>query len=230
MNNLQKAGGIAALINAAAYIVGFSLALTLLAPILDSNPEQRIRFLVENQTLMASWHIIIYLVAGVFMVPMVLGLYERLQDGPSVVVQSAAAFGLIWAGLVIASGMLLVNDAGVIAEIYARDTAQATTVWLALSTVESGLGGAIELPGGIWVLLVSWAGLTTGALPKALNYLGLVVGIAGIITVAPPLYEAGSIFGLGCIVWFVGVGVVMVRSRTRSAETDSPQTAVKALG
>jgi len=28
--------------------------------------------------------------------------------------ETAAAFGLIWAGLVIASGMLLINDAGVV--------------------------------------------------------------------------------------------------------------------
>jgi hypothetical protein len=29
--------------------------------------------------------------------------------------ETASAFGLIWAGLVIASGMLLINDAGVVA-------------------------------------------------------------------------------------------------------------------
>jgi hypothetical protein len=29
--------------------------------------------------------------------------------------ETAAAFGLIWAGLVVSSGMLLINDAGVVA-------------------------------------------------------------------------------------------------------------------
>jgi len=35
-------------------------------------------------------------------------------DTPSMK-ETAAAFGLIWAGLVIASGMLLINEAGVVA-------------------------------------------------------------------------------------------------------------------
>jgi hypothetical protein len=34
-------------------------------------------------------------------------------DTPSM--KETAAFGLIWAGLVIASGMLLINEAGVVA-------------------------------------------------------------------------------------------------------------------
>jgi hypothetical protein len=37
--------------------------------------------------------------------------------------ETAAACRLIWAGLVIASGMLLINDAGVVAEIYVEDPA-----------------------------------------------------------------------------------------------------------
>lgn len=217
MNDLQKMGGVAALINAAAYVVGIGLALTLLAPILDAAPDQYVAFLVDNQTLMVVWHLIIYLVAGVFMVPLVLGLQQRLGSNAPVLMQMATAFGLIWAGLVIASGMLLVNNAGIIADLYRQDPAQATTVWLALSAVEDGLGGAIELPGGVWILLVSWVALRAGGLPKVVNYLGAVIGIAGILTVIPALYEAGTIFGLGFIVWFAWVGVVMMRSQANTA-------------
>ena len=217
MNNLQKMGGIDALINAAAYVVGIGLALTVLAPVLDSEPDQYVAFLADNQTLMFVWHLIIYLVAGVFMVPLVLALHERLKDGSPAMMQVATAFGLIWAGLVIASGMLLVHNAGVVADIYGKDPAQATVVWLALSAVEDALGGAIELPGGLWVLLASWVALRAGGLPKALNYLGLVIGVAGIITVVPALYEAGTVFGLGFIIWFAWVGIVLVRSSSSAA-------------
>ena len=112
MNDLQKMGGVAALIQAAAYVVGLGLALTLLAPVLDADPDQYVAFLVDNLTLMHIWHLIIYLVAGVFLV--VLVLHERLKGGSPALAQTAAAFGLIWAGLVIASGILLINDAGVV--------------------------------------------------------------------------------------------------------------------
>lgn len=218
MNDLQKIGGVAALIQAAAYVVGFGLALTLLAPVLEADPDQYVAFLVDNLTLMHIWHLIIYLVTGVFLVVLALALHERSKAGSPALAQTAAAFGLIWAGLVIASGMLLINDAGVVTDLYGEDPARATSVWLALSAVEEGLGGAIELPGGIWVLLVSWAALRTGGLPRALNYLGMVIGAAGILTVVPALGEPGGIvFGLGLIVWFVGVGIVMLRGSPSAA-------------
>jgi hypothetical protein len=132
---------------------------------------------VYNLTLMHIWHLIIYLVAGVFLVVLALALHERFEADSPAMAQTATAFGLIWAGLVIASGMLLINDSGVVAEIYGEDPAQAASVWLALSAVEDGLGGAIELSGGLWVLLLSWAALWAGGLPRALNYLGVVVGV-----------------------------------------------------
>jgi Domain of unknown function (DUF4386) len=171
---------------------------------------------------MVIWHLIIYLVAGVFMVPLVLAFHERLKDSAPALMQSASAFGLIWAGLIIASGMLLVKQSGVISDIYAKDPAQATTVWLALSAVASALGGAIELPGGLWALLVSWAALRAGELPKALNYLGMAIGVAGIVTVVPALSEAGSFFGLGFIVWFTWAGIVMLRTSPSAALRSSP--------
>ena len=212
MNDSQKMGGIAAMIEAATYVVGLGLALTLLAPVLDADPDQYVAFLVDNLALMYVWHLIIYVVNGVVLVGLVLALHERLKDGLPALVQTATAFGLIWAGLVIASGMLIINDVGVVADLYGEDPTQAASVWLALSAVEEGLGGGVELPGGLWILLVSWAALRAGGLPRALNYLGGVIGVAGILTVVPALGElGGTIFGLGFIVWFVWVGIVMLR-------------------
>lgn len=227
MNDIQRMGGIAALINAAAYVVGFGLALTVLAPVLDSDPSQHVAFLADNQTLMFVWHLIIYIVAGVFMVPLVLALYERLNAGSPAIAQMAAAFGLIWAGLIIASGMLLIHDAGVVADLYSTDPTRATTVWVALSAVEDALGGAIELPGGIWILLVSWATLRTGELPRALNYLGVVIGVAGILSVAPALSEVGAIFGLGFIAWFAWAGIFMLRTSPNVPAMEKSDTFVQ---
>ena len=223
MSHLQKLGGVAALINAAAYTVGIGLALTLLAPVLDSSPEQYLTFLAANQTLLYLWHFIIYLVAGVFMVPLVLAVHERFKAGSPALMQLATAFGLIWAVTIIGSGMIIVNNVGILADLYGQDPAQAATVLAALSAVEDGLGGALELPGGLWILLVSWAALRTGGFPRLLNTLGLVIGVAGLLTVVPPLYEAGTVFGLGFIAWFIGAGVVMVRGDPRAPYPPQPQ-------
>lgn len=219
MNDLQKLGGISALIGAATYIIGFALALTMLAPILGASPEEYVAFLVDNQALLVGWHLIIYLINAVFLVVLVIALYERLKERAMVFSQIAAAFGLIWAGLVIASGMVIINDIGIVADAYSQNTAEAITIWQALSAVENGLGGAIELPGGLWILLVSIAGLQAKELSKGLNYLGIIIGIAGIVTVFPALYDGGSVFGLGFIIWFAWAGIIMLRGRANQAES-----------
>jgi hypothetical protein len=140
-----------------------------------------------------------------------------LQGGSPALAQTATAFGLIWSGLVIASGMLIINNMGVVIDLYGRDPAQAASVWVGLKAVEDGLGGGVELPGGLWVLLVSWAALRTGALPKALNFLGVVIGLAGLLTLVPTLDLFEAVFGLGFIIWFIWAGIVLLRSRASTA-------------
>jgi hypothetical protein len=136
---------------------------------------------------------------------------------------ATTAFGLIWAGLVIASGMIATIATGVVVDLFATDPAQATTVWLAVSPVIDGLGGGNEIVGGIWTLLVSVVALRTRALHRVLNYVGLVVGTAGILSAIPVLGEiGGGIFGLTQIVWFVGLGILLLRASQREA-TSAPR-------
>ena len=219
MKDLQKMGGVAALIAAATFVVGMGLGFTVLAPIMtgDLDPVQSAAFLADNQAITYIWNLIIYLVFGVFLVVLALALYERLKAGSPAIVQTATAFGLIWAGLMFASGMVANIGAGTVVDLYGKDPAQAATVWLALDFVANGLGGGNEIVGGLWVLLLSWAALRAGGLPKALNYLGVVSAVAGLVTVVPALETVGAVFGLGLIVWFVWLGIVMLRGSTSAA-------------
>jgi hypothetical protein len=57
--------------------------------------------------------------------------------------------------------------------------------------------------------------------PRWLNYLGVVMGIAGIVTVIPPLENVGAVFGIGLIVWFVTVGVNLYRGHTAVAPVET---------
>jgi hypothetical protein len=55
-------------------------------------------------------------------------------------------------------------------------------------------------------------------LHRALNYVGIVVGVAGILSAVPALGEGGGgVFGLTQIVWFVGLGLILLRSSRREA-------------
>jgi hypothetical protein len=63
------------------------------------------------------------------------------------------------------------------------------------------------------VLLVSLAGLRSQRLPRALNWLGVVTGLAGLVSNIPPLRESAVIFGLLQILWFAWLGIVLLRTK-----------------
>jgi hypothetical protein len=221
MNSLQKIGGVAALIHAVAYVVGIVLFVSLLSPLMNSEPGQYMAFVVDNQALMYIWILICYWVAAAAVVVMALALYERLQAGSTALVQTATVFGFIWAGLIIGSGNLMLNDFSVVADLYHKAPAQAETVWLALEAVENGLVSGNELVGSLWVLLLSLAAWRTGRLTRALNYLGLALGMVGlstsILAFIPAVKDFIMTFGLGMIGWSVWVGIVMVHSNAGAA-------------
>jgi hypothetical protein len=202
---------------AATFVAGFALYFTLLIPArygsLNVDPAKHAAFLVDNRATMYAWNLIIYVVFGVLLVVLALALYERLKAGSPALMRSATAFGLIWATLVIASGMVANIGTGVVVDLYGKDPAQAALVWLTLSFVVNGLGGGNEIVGGLWLLLVSLAGLRANGLPRALSYFGAAISVAGLLTTVPPMKELGAAFGLGLIAWFVWVGLVLLRTR-----------------
>jgi hypothetical protein len=223
MNALQKWGGIAALYQAAAYVVGMVGFLLVVDVAGVEDPVEQVALLVDHQAFLSVLHLIVYVVWGGFMVVLSLALYDRLKAGSPAIAQVATAIGVIWAGLVIASGTLFTVGVGRVVDLFGDDPAQAVTVWLAIDSVFEGLSG-IEIVGGTWMLLVSWAALRSGRLPKALNYLGAVIGVAGLLTLVPAFTEAlTAVFGLGQIVWFIGAGIVLLRG-SGSAAALSPMT------
>lgn len=217
MKSLQKWGGLAALYEAAAYIFGmiFFLLIVDYSGVVD--PIEKVALLADNQAMMAAMNLIIYVIFGVVLVVLALALHERLKSGAPALMQIATAFGLIWAGVVIASGMVFNIGAGVVVDLFGTDPTRAATIWLAINAVADGIGGGVEILGGLWVLLISLAALQTQTYAKGLNILGLLVGTAGIITIVPAFGELGGmIFGLGQIIWFVWLGIAMLRNRSNS--------------
>lgn len=218
--NLQKVGGMAALVEALAYIVGFTLMFTVLMPpnadTLDAG--ERLAFMLGKLGVFQAWNLFIYVVFGVLLVLLSLALHERLEKREEALTRTATAFGLIWAGLVIAAGMIAITGMAAAAKLHGINPVQATALWQTVSAMQEGIGGGIELVGGLWVILVSWSALRQGAFPRWLNYLGLFVGLAGVLTIIPPLKDLGALFGLGQIVWFAWLGVVLLRGTTHGTD------------
>ena len=213
MNTLRKIGGIAALYEAAAYIVGMIGFLTVVNVSSVGDPVQQVALMADNLAFLYILHLFVYVVWGIFMVVLALALYERLKSGSPAIVQTATVFGIFWGCVIIIAGMIHNVGMQTVVDIYGKAPTQAGTVWLTIDSVVGGLGGANEVIGGIWILLLSWAALRTGELSSVLNYLGVIVGVAGILSIVPALAESFiTVFALGQIVWFIWLGIVLLRN------------------
>ena len=213
MKTLQKFGGFAALYMAAAHLIGLVLFLAVLDYLSITDPAQKVALNVDKQMVIFSTNLLMYVFFGFFLIVLSLALYDRLKSGAPAIMQVATAIGVIWAGSLIASGMVANAGLATVVALFAKDAAQAALTWQGIEAVANGLGNANgEILGGLFTLLVSLAALRTGGLPKGLNILGLLVGAVGIISIIPGLTDLTGVFGLSQIIWFVWLGIVLLRS------------------
>jgi hypothetical protein len=213
----QKVGGWAALYVAAAFVAAMPYFLLFVKYPSVVNPAEKVSMLVAHHGSMQAMYLLTYVILGIVLAVLALTLYHRMKDETPILAQAATAVGLIWALVLVASGMIY--NAGIISavDLYASSPAQAVSLWQAVEPVAQGLGGSGgELLGGLWALLVSVAALRTRKLPRVLSWFGLVIGAVGVLSVVPALRDLMYGFGMLVIVWLLGVGIVMLRARRRA--------------
>jgi hypothetical protein len=222
MKTLRKFGAFSALYMATAYLVGMAIFLAVLDYPSITDPAQKVALLVEKQMIIFSTNLLMYVFFGVFLIVLALALHDRLKPAAPALMQVATALGLIWAGSLVASGM--VSNAGIhpVVALYASDPAQAAITWQGIEAVTGGLGnGNGEILGGLWTLLVSLAALRASAWSKSLSILGLFAGAVGIFSIIPGLMALTGAFGLCQMLWFVWLGIVLLRGSPGPAEQRS---------
>lgn len=211
VNNLQKMAGIAALFEAAIYTSAFVFfGLFWDFPQAGDN-AQKFAFLSDNSTILSMVNLAMYVIFGIFLAVLVLAIHQRLKPKAPALSQLAAAYGIVWVGLIIATGMIANIGLGVVIELFAKNPEQAMTVWIVINTIVEALGGGNEVVGGLWLLLLSLAALKINEFPKPLNCLGIFIGFVGIVTIYPAEILT-EIFGLGQIVWFSWLGLTLLMS------------------
>lgn len=218
MKNLQKLGGFAALYLAVAYLTGIVLFLFVLDYPSIVEPAQKVALVVDKQMVIYITNLFMYVIFGFFLVVLTLALYERLKAASAAIIRTATAVGIIWAGALIASGMVANAGIAPVVALYGKDPTQAALTWLAIESVANGLGGANgEILGGLFTLFISWAALQVNGLPKGLSYLGILVGAVGIISTVPGLSVLTGLFGMSQILWFIWLGIVLLRRSPSAA-------------
>ena len=154
-----KWGGIAALAEAASFLVGFAVFLAVLAPARYADPTlalgDQLAFLSHNHTWLYGWYFVIYILFGIVLVILVISLHELLAPSANWM-SIASIFGLLWAGLVIASGMVVNTGIAFIVEHAQTDAALPIGYGKTLSkpSTVAFMLNALDLEGGEQVLEV----------------------------------------------------------------------------
>ena len=207
-------GAVAAFYLAGAYLVGIAYFLLIVDFPNIHDPLDKIAMFSQHLRGLQLAYLAIYVVFGVALVVLAWTLHARLRAAAPTTMRVATSIALVWAGVLIAGGMATNLGMETVVALHADDPARAATVWLAIETVASGMTGANgELLGGLWTLLVSLAARRARALPGAVVVLGSVAGAVGVLSTVPGLDVLVAVFGLTQLVWFVGVGVAMMRAK-----------------
>ena len=216
MKSLQKVGGIAALIAAATYLFAMGLVVSMLKPMADSSLgfQEYMAFLIANKPLVFIWHFSMYLINGFCLVVLVLAIYERLKNNSPSLAKIASTFGFIWTAFVFLSGFIMNYGIEALITLYGKNQAQAEALENALGTITMGIDSSDKFLGCLWVGLVSLAAFKHKAFPKTFNIFGLAISAAGLIgTTIPSLVSISYFFGIGAIVWWLAVGIYMLRKQ-----------------
>ena len=209
--SLQKIGGVSAIFEALIYISAFIVYGGLLPyPAPNASANEKLQFLTDNQLILSILNFTSYILFGILLVSLVQALHQRLKSYAPMLSKIASVFGFIWMGLVIASGMIANIGLNQVIETGNTDPEKAMLIYSIVGIVTEGLGGGNEIVGGIWVLLLSFMAWRSNNFNKATNLLGFIVGIAGILTIYP-LEIFKEVFGLGQIIWFLAIGITMIR-------------------
>ena len=211
MQTFQKVAGVSSLLQALIYISAFIFFGAFWQYPVSADAAIKLAYLAENQLVLSVVYLVMYVLFGVLLAVLVIALHHRLKEKMPMLSQLSAVFGVIWVGLVIASGMLV--NIGLASVLATSDSESAMTLWHMIKVIVEGIGGGNEVVGGLWVLLLSVAALKADELNKGTNYLGLFVGSAGLLTLYPAEVFT-EIFGLSQIVWFIALGVNLLLSKS----------------
>ena len=213
MKSLQKIGGIAALTQGILFIVFPVFLFAILpsqgleattGPNVLADPAKVLP--VAAKSPIVSIFSLLDVPVAVCLLLITLALHERLQSDSPMMIRIATGSGLVGTVLFLAVGMGRFASVSQLSALYLQDQTSVATAYLAAGTVVEGLNNAAVFAYGWWVLLASWASLKTGRLPKLLCYLGLLLGLTGIITF---LFPVPPMLG---IIWFLWLGAVLLRN------------------
>jgi len=208
MRNLQRAGGMASLLNALIAVATMVVVFGVLGPAVAADPS-RVAAIVRTQPVPLLLLEFFKMLSALAALTIVFAIQQRLSRSASqqarftTIAGVISAILLLTAGIVGAIAIALASRGG-----EARQTAD-VSMYVTLNAIVNGLGLAAVFANGVWYLLVSIVATKSGLLPRMLRYLGLPLGVACLIAfILPPIALLVLVLGL---IWAVWLGVFLLR-------------------
>ncbi len=214
MEDSRRLGGIAALLQAAVFVAFFILGLIVLpAAGVDTSSMNDVVKQTSNavnhqwaNTLFGALFVLIS--AGVLVLS--LSLYDRLHDTAPFIARIAAAAGLIATALFLVIAMGAIGQGDSIVRLYRQSHERAFTAVAANNLAGTGYFGAGFLAYAALILLDSWLAMRARALPTALAWVGVGLGLLMVIGPYTPFGWLFVVFIVLFIVWSIWLGVFLV--------------------
>jgi hypothetical protein len=164
---------------------------------LDAGSASPITFFLFN---------LVMILVSIAVILIVLALQERMKVNAPNLMRIAVIGGSIACALWLSYG--LIGIIGMPSIVSAKDA----SAFRAVMAIFSGLGTAGDFAMGWVLLLIGWAALRTGGLPRILSYFSVLRGVVMILEfVAQPLMVVGMLLG---IVFYPWLGIVLLRSKS----------------
>jgi len=214
MDRVQRNGGTAGIVTglllALLFAMIFMLGQDAMTP---GDPAKVLSVVTQKWGLFAAVNFVGLLASGAA-IPFVVGIATRLRDAAPTRARTVLYSTLIGLGAYALGSIMMWQGGHQVVEYAVKDQAGATTAWLALFAVNTGLSGVGNVFTGAGTLVAGWAIIGTGAMGVGVGWVGIVAGALGILTLFAPTMPAvflGS-FAL-TIVWALWAGSELMRGK-----------------
>ncbi len=197
--SIQKAGGIAAYLNAVVAIATLFVAFGLIG--FDALVDNRklIALALANPTPLVLQDML-KLVSATTGTVLILAIRDRLKSSAPRLVTAATAIGVLAIALLVVNAGLSAYAVSQAADLARSNTELGTQ----LNALIGILGLSVIFFNGIWYLLTNWQAKKSQRLPISASYLGIVMGV---LSLFPPL---GVIVLALSVVWSVLLGKALL--------------------
>lgn len=172
---------------------------------------------IASQRLVFLGVMTVLIVAGILLVPILITFYLTLRDVSRALVLVAVALGAVnitfhFVGVAGSLSLVGISDSYSAAT---SDTARAAFLASAAAAQQFNNTASLvdNLSSSVASLLIGWIMFRSPIFSRRLGYLGGSVGIVGILSTVPGLDILGVVASAFMILWFVSIGLRLVRLR-----------------